>query len=168
MTTATNSLPPERSIHMRIAHSADSKAIARIINAAFVVERMAFDGDRINALGVSDLMKKGPFLLAEDAIELAGCVYVEVRGARSYLGLLSVGPARQGTGLGRLLVAEAEEYSRQAGCHAMELRIISPRAEPLLPFYQHLGYSQTGTAAFSSDVTPKVPCYYITMAKPLR
>jgi predicted N-acetyltransferase YhbS len=111
MTTATNSLPPERSIHMRIAHSADAKAIARIINAAFVVERMAFDGDRINALGVSDLMKKGPFLLAEDAIELAGCVYVEVRGARSYLGLLSVGPARQGTGLGRLLVAEAEEYS---------------------------------------------------------
>src|SRR5580700_6188704 len=101
MTRATNSFPPERSLHLRIAHSADAEAIARLINAAFVVERIAFEGDRIGTAGVCDLMKKGPFLLAEDAIELAGCVYVEVRGARSYLGLLSIDPARQGTGLGR-------------------------------------------------------------------
>ena len=114
---------------MRIAQSADVEAIAQLINAAFIVERIAFDGDRIDAQGVSELLKKGPFLLAEDATGLVGCVYVEVRGERSYLGLLSVGPARQGTGLGRLLVAAAEEYSRKAGCHAMELRIISPRAE---------------------------------------
>jgi hypothetical protein len=37
----------------------------------------------------------------------------------------------------------------------------------LLPFYRHLGYKQTGTAPFPSDVKTKVPCHYILMAKPL-
>jgi GNAT superfamily N-acetyltransferase len=100
-------------------------------------------------------------------VGLAGCVYVEVVGERSYLGLLSVAPARQGAGLGRQLVAAAEEFSCSAACQTMDLRIISPRAETLLPFYRHLGYTQKGTAPFSSDVKPKVPCHYIVMAKPL-
>jgi GNAT superfamily N-acetyltransferase len=168
MCAVTNSFSPEPNIHIRIAQDANAEAIAELINAAFVVERVAFDGDRIDPPGVGELMKKGKFLLAEHAAALLGCVYVEVHDQRSYLGLLSVALARQGTGLSRKLVAAAEEYSRNAGCHTIDLRIISPRAESLLPFYQHLGYSQTGTAPFAADVTPKVPCHYILMAKPLR
>src|ERR1700691_6287287 len=141
MPAATNSPSHERNVHLRIAQNADAKAIALLINDAFVVERVAFDGDRTDTQ--------------------------EVRGDRAYLGLLSVAPARQGTGLGRQLVAAAEEHARNAGCHTMDLRIISPRAERLLPFYQHLGYSETGTAAFPAAVTTKVPCHYILMAKPL-
>ena len=167
MSAAINSSSPERNFRTRIAQDADVDAVAQLINAAFIVERIAFDGDRIDARGVRELVKKGAFLLAEDMVGLAGCVYVEARGERSYLGLLSVDPARQNTGLGRWLVAAAEEYSRGAGCRTMDLRIISPRAESLLPFYLHLGYTQTGTASFSSDVTPKVPCHYITMSKAL-
>jgi GNAT superfamily N-acetyltransferase len=167
MPAATNSFSPERNLRMRIAQIADVNAIAQLINAAFIVERIAFDGDRIDARGVGELLNKGSFLLGEDAAGLAGCVHVEVRGTRSYLGLLSVDPARQGGGLGRWLVSAAEDYSRKAGCNAMDLRIISPRAESLQPFYQHLGYTETGTAPFSSDVKPKVPCHYIVMSKPL-
>jgi predicted N-acetyltransferase YhbS len=168
MPAATNSLPPEPHTRIRIAQDADAEAVAELINAAFVVERVAFDGDRIDPPGVAELMKKGKFLLAEHAAALLGCVYVDLRDQRSYLGLLSVALARQGTGLGRQLVAAAEEYSRNAGCHTIDLRIISPRAESLLPFYRHLGYSQAGTAPFPADTTPKVPCHYILMAKPLR
>ena len=167
MPAATNSFSPGKNIRVRIADGGDTKAVARVINAAFVVERVAFDGDRIDTLGVSELMKKGTFLLAEDDAGLVGCVYVEVRGERSHLGLLSVVSGRQGTGLGRQLVAAAEEYSRNAKCVAMDLRIISPRAESLLPFYQHLGYAQTGTAPFPAEVRVKVPCHYILMTKPL-
>jgi GNAT superfamily N-acetyltransferase len=171
---------PEGDVQVRIAEQGDVDAIVRLINAAFVVERVAFDGERIDAVGVRELLTKGAFLVAEDgtgpfvradrvdpSADLVGCVYVEVIGERSYLGLLSVDPERQGTGLGRRLVAAAEEYSRKAGCYAMDLRVISPRADELAPFYEHLGYAQTGTAPFSSDVKPKVPCHYITMAKPL-
>src|ERR1700691_1689569 len=167
MPAATNSPSHERNVHLRIAQNADAKAIALLINAAFVVERVAFDGDRTDTQGVREFMEKGTFLLAENTTGLSGCVYVEVRGDRAYLGLLSVAPARQGTGLGRQLVAAAEQHARNAACHTMDLRIISPRAERLLPFYQHLGYSETGTAAFPAAVTTKVPCHYILMAKPL-
>jgi len=180
MGAATSSFLPEDNIRMRIAQEGDVDAIARLINAAFIVERIAFDGDRIDAQSVRELLKKGAFLVAEDAtgppvraelevprVDLAGCVYVEVVGERSYLGLLSVDPRRQGTGLGRPLVAAAEEYSRNARCSAMDLRVISPRAEALVPFYEHLGYTRTGAAPFPPDVKTKVPCHYILMAKPL-
>jgi GNAT superfamily N-acetyltransferase len=166
MAAATNSSSPE-GVRTRVAQESDVDAIVRLVNAAFIVERIAFDGDRIDAERVREIMKKAAFLLAEDATGLVGCVSVEVLGGRSYLGLLSVDPGRQGTGLGRRLVAAAEGYSRTSGCRAMDLRVISPRAEGLVPFYERLGYTQTGTAPFSSDVQPKVPCHYITMAKPL-
>jgi GNAT superfamily N-acetyltransferase len=169
MPAASNSFSPEQQpIRMRIAQTSDTEALALLINAAFVVERVAFDGNRIDVRGVTEYMKKGLFLLAQDRIDLAGCVYVEVRGERSYLGLLSVASARQGTGLGRHLVRAAEEYARDAGCQTMDLRIISPRAESLQPFYQRLGYVWTGTAPLPPDATPKVPCHFILMAKPLR
>jgi len=168
MPAATNSLSPQQPVPIRIAQSADAPAVAQLINAAFLVERIAFDRDRIDTQGVREFMQKGPFLIADDTTGLSGCVYVEIHGERGYLGLLSVAPARQGTGLGRRLVAAAEECARNAACHTMDLRIISPRAESLLPFYQHLGYAQNGTAAFPAEVTTKVPCHYILMAKTLR
>ncbi len=168
MPAATNSLSPQQPVQLRIAQSADAPAVAQLINTAFLVERVAFDRDRIDAQGVREFMQNGPFLIAEDATGLSGCVHVEIHGERSYLGLLSVAPARQGTGLGRRLVAAAEECARNAACRTMDLRIISPRAGSLLPFYQHLGYAQNGTAAFPAEVTTKVPCHYILMAKTLR
>ena len=166
MAAAINWSSPE-GVRTRAAQESDVDAIVRLVNAAFIVERIAFDGDRIDAQRVRETMKKAAFLLAEDATGLVGCVSVEVLGGRSYLGLLSVDPGRQGTGVGRLLVAAAEGYSRTSGCRAMDLRVISPRAEGLVPFYERLGYTQTGTAPFSCDVQPKLPCHYITMAKPL-
>jgi GNAT superfamily N-acetyltransferase len=167
MVAASNAPSPERNTHIRAAVADDAEAVARLINAAFVVERVAFDGDRTNPENVRALMNTGTFLLAEDSAGLAGCVYVEVRGERSYLGLLSVDPQRQGTGLGRRLVGAMEEHSRSVGCDAVDLRVISPRAE-LVPFYRHLGYVETGTEGFSSDVKAKVPAHYIVMSKKLR
>ena len=138
----------------------------RLINAAFIVERVVIDGDRTNPENVRALMNTGAFLLAEDAVGLVGCVYVERRGERSYVGLLSVDPQRQSMGFGRQLVAAAEDYSREIGCRAIDLRIVSARAE-LLPFYRRLGYIENGTAPFPADVQTKVPSHFILMTKPL-
>jgi predicted N-acetyltransferase YhbS len=167
MVAAANPPSRARGARIRAAVPGDAESVARVINAAFVVERIAFDGDRTNAKNVRALMNTGTFLLAEDSAGLVGCVYVELRRDRSYLGLLSVSPALQGKGLGRQLVAAAEEHSRRAGCRAMDLRIVSPRAEALLPFYRRLGYAQSGTAPFTSDVPAKIPCHYFMMAKAL-
>ena len=151
---------------MRMATAEDVEALARLINAAFVVEQPFIEGERIDPAGVREYMHKGKFLVAEGSAGLAGCVYVELRGERGYLGLLGVAPARQGTGLGRKLMEAAENYFRVAGCRAIDLRIISPRT-PLPAFYEHMGYTQTGTAPLPQEAPVKVPCHFILMSKTL-
>jgi len=150
-----------------MASHADVEPLVVLINTAFRVELPYIEGDRIDAEGVRSYMATGKFLLAEDSTGLAGCVYVELRGDRGYLGLLGVDPLRQGIGLGRKLMEAAENYFREAGCYAIDLRVISAR-EPLPAFYRHLGYLETGTAAFAPDVPVKVPCHYILMSKSVR
>ena len=151
-------------LRFRTADLDDVEPLVRLINSAFRVEQPFIEGDRIDPRGVRAYMKKGKFLLAEDAAGLAGCVYVELCGDRGYLGLLGVDPQRQGTGLGRKLMDAAENFFRQAGCVAVDLRIVSART-PLPAFYHHLGYLETGTAPFPHDVQTKVPCRYILMSK---
>ncbi len=160
----SNSRPGLTGISIRRAQGADAGALVRLINAAFRVEQPFIEGDRINPDGARAYLEKGKFLLAEDAAGLAGCVYVEIRGDRGYLGLLGVDPQRQGTGLGRKLMAAAENFFREAGCVAVDIRVISART-PLPAFYRHLGYLETGTAPFAPDVPAKVPCHYILMSK---
>lgn len=167
MSQAGNSPGLENAPRLRMAVAADVELLARLINAAFVVEQPFIEGERIDPAGVREYMKKGKFLVAEEASGLAGCVYLELRGERGYLGLLGVAPVRQGTGLGRKLMEAAENYFCEAGCRAIDLRIVSPRT-PLPVFYEHLGYKQTGTAPFAPDVPVKVPCHYVLMSKTLR
>jgi GNAT superfamily N-acetyltransferase len=166
MNDAAKAISQEDTLRFRVASLADVQALARVINGAFRVEQPFIEGDRINPDGVRAYMEKGKFLLAEDAAGLAGCVYVELRGDRGYLGLLGVDPSRQGTGLGRKLMAAAQDFFRQAGCVAVDLRVVSARTS-LPSFYRHLGYLETGTAPFAPDVPAKVPCHYILMSKPL-
>jgi len=150
---------------VRSATAADVDRIAALVNAAFAVERFFIDGDRTNASEVRTLLERGTFLVAENG-GLVACIYVEVRGARGYFGLLSVDPDRQGSGLGRHLVAEAEAFCRQAGCAHMDIHTVDLRLE-LPPFYRRLGYLETGTAPFPEDAHPKQPCHFITMSKAL-
>jgi len=167
MAAGANSPSPAGNVRLREAVSRDVEALRRLINAAFVVEQVVFAGDRIDDLGVREYMSRGTFLVAEDSGGLAGCVYIETRDDRSYLGLLSVRPARQRTGLGRQLVAAAENLARESGSRVMDLRVINARGEQLLPFYQRLGYQFVRTEPFPPDLAPKVPAHYILMSKPL-
>ncbi len=149
----------------RPATSDDVPAITELINRAFRVERLFVDGDRITAAEVAQWMTRGQFLLLEDS-GLAACVYVEVRGERGYFGLLSVDPARQKSGLGRQLVAAAEDHCRAAGCRHLDLQTVNVREE-LPPFYRRLGYHEYATAPFPPNVPTKIPVHFVKMTKPL-
>jgi GNAT superfamily N-acetyltransferase len=153
-------------IRIRLAQITDLESLAALINSAFHVELPFIEGARTSPEGIRTYMEKGKFLLAEDSAGLVGCVYVELRRNRGYLGLLGVDPSRQGTGLGRKLMDAAENYFRENGCVAVDLRVISPRA-PLPSFYRHLGYTETGTTPFAPEVPVKVPGHYILMSKSL-
>jgi len=150
----------------RLATEADAEAISALVNAAFKVERFFIDRDRIDLGKVREMLRTGKYLLAEVDEALIACVYVEVRGQRAYFGLLGVDPSRQGQGLGRKMVQEAESHARAAGCEFMDLRIVNLRTE-LPSFYRRLGYLETGTEPFAADAEPSRPCHFIKMSKPL-
>jgi predicted N-acetyltransferase YhbS len=161
MTGAVHSSPEVR---VRLAEAADSEALVGLINAAFAVEKIVIEGQRIDSLKLRALFETGKFLLLEDAAQLVGCVYVEIRDRRGYLGLLGVHPDRQKSGLGRRLVDAAEDFLRKANCQAVDLRIVSARTE-LPPFYSRLGYRATGTMAIPDTIPLKVPSHFILMTK---
>jgi GNAT superfamily N-acetyltransferase len=160
------SSPAPHPFRTRIADAADVEPLVRLINAAFPVERFFIDGDRINSEGIRRLMGTGQFLVAEDDAGMSGCVYVEPRGDRAYLGLLSGDPSRQRSGLGSRLMASAEEHACASGIRTMDLRIVNVRRE-LPEFYRQLGYIVTCTSPFSPDVVTKQSCHFINMSKAL-
>lgn len=157
---------------IRIATDADREAIRRLVNQAFEIERFLKKGggDRLQNDGEYEaLWERGTFLVKQEDGALTGCVYIEPRGDRAYLGLLSIDPARQGAGLGKQLNAAAEEFAREQGCRWMDLRVVSPRAEVLLPIYRRLGYAESGTQEYPPVLVEKmtIPGHFILMAKPL-
>ena len=154
-------------VPIRIAAPADAANITSVINAAFrIAEGFFVDGLRITQAEVEQLLAKGAFLLAEADEKLNGCVYVELRGERSYLGLLSVDPSSQKSGLGSVLMHEAENHCRERGSRFMDILIVNLREE-LPAFYRRRGYVENGTTPFPEDVPTKIPCHFINMTKPL-
>lgn len=152
---------------IRVATTADAEKITAVINAAFrIAEEFFVDGNRITLEEVEESFARGAFLVACDGDDLRGCVYVEPRGERAYLGLLSVDPARQQSGLGSRLMAAGEAYCRERGARFMDIYIVNLRKE-LPEFYRRRGYLEDGTTPFPPDVPTKQPCHFINMSKPL-
>jgi ribosomal protein S18 acetylase RimI-like enzyme len=162
----TGAVPSSPELHLQLAEAADTEALVRLINEAFAVEKIVIEGQRIDSEKARALFETGNFLLLYEAEQLVGCVYVEVKGKRGYLGLLGVRPDRQKSGFGRRLTTAAEDYFRKAGCEAVDLRIVSVRAE-LPPFYERLGYAATAIAPVPVTVPLKIPSHFIVMSKSL-
>ncbi len=151
----------------RFATEADTPALVALVNAAYQVEKFFKVGERTDEAEVRAHLASGRFLLLEDAGELIGSIYVELRGERGYIGMLAVSPARQRGGVGTRLMAAAEEFCREMGCREMELTVVDKRTE-LPPLYERFGYRVTGSAPFPSEQMPvKMPCSFVVMSKPL-
>jgi mannitol-1-/sugar-/sorbitol-6-phosphatase len=161
-------LSKNRSLTLRRASVADCRAMVPLINSAFAIERF-LEGERTNESQLKQMMQKGEFLLGnDDSGRLAASVYVEVRGARGYFGMLSVDPAQQRSGLGRKMVEAAEAYCRAKGCRAMDLTVLSLRPE-LPPLYRKLGYRESGVEEFRPGRAFRGVdgCHCIVMSKEL-
>ncbi|MFY8196077.1 GNAT family N-acetyltransferase [Novosphingobium sp. B1] len=84
-------------------------------------------------------------LLAEIEGSLAGTVTITNLGnGRAYLGMLCVDPDMQAEGLGRALIADAEDMAaEQFGAQSMEMTVIDARPE-LIAWYERRGYANSG------------------------
>lgn len=155
-------------MRIEVATAKDLPAILRVVNSAFVVETF-IEGTRTDANQLGALMQKGEFLLARDAETIVASIYTELRGDRGYFGMLAVDPSQQGQGLGRMMVAAAEEKFRASGRRYVDISVLSPRLE-LFPFYRKLGYSETGISKdypSPDKLKPSVVCKEIWMSKEL-
>jgi N-acetylglutamate synthase-like GNAT family acetyltransferase len=153
---------------IRFAEESDFDTILGIVNRAFQVESFFISGERLDRERLRTYFDKGRFLVADESGTLAGCVYVELHSDFAYLGLLSVEPSHQKSGLGRRLTAAAEEFAREMGLRRMELTVVNLRLE-LPPFYAKLGYAFAGAEPIHKHMEPRVtqPCHFIRMAKTL-
>lgn len=164
--SSQNPVPPQ--LKIRPATSADQDSLIPLINSAFAIETF-LEGDRTNPDRMAETMAAGTFLVAEDAHErMAACVYTEVKGQRGYVGLLAVDPTRQGQGIGRLMMAAAEDLLRRQGCVAVDIIVLSLRTD-LPPLYQRLGFVETSREPFTPQrkVKEGFECHAIKMSKRL-
>jgi GNAT superfamily N-acetyltransferase len=150
----------------RNAEESDAEALVVLINRAFEVEKPFFSTNRIDLAVTLQHFKKGTFILAEDDGVIAGCNYVELRDESGYFGLLSIDPDRQGRGLGRILVEQAEEFCRRAGRSKMRIRVLNHRTE-LPPFYEKLGYHIAGIEEVEQEPAALMPYHFVVMEKKL-
>jgi ribosomal protein S18 acetylase RimI-like enzyme len=157
---------------VRRAQPADIPALTELVNRAYAVEAWFLEGDRTSADEIAGLVRSGGFLVLESAGGIAAAVLFHAPGERpgvppahAYFGMLSVLPELQNLGLGRRLVQVAEALAEAAGATAVSLRVINLREE-LRRWYRGLGYCEVGTAPYTHR-TPKRPCHFIEMAKPL-
>jgi GNAT superfamily N-acetyltransferase len=153
---------------LRPAGEPDFAALIPLVNAAYEVEGFFLNGNRLDTERARAFLEKGSILLAEENGVLIGCVYVEPRGERCYFGLLSVSPSQQKRGLGRRLIAAAEEFARKSGARFMDLTVVSLRTE-LPPFYEKAGYAVTGTEPAPVELLKRSrqACHLICMSKVL-
>ncbi len=100
--------------------------------------------------------------------ELTGCVYLEKKDNKMYVGMLTVSPLQQAKGIGKKLLVAAEEYASTQQCSAMQMTVISVREE-LIKWYERHDYCNTGeTQPFPTDEKfgiQKQPLLFIVMEK---
>jgi ribosomal protein S18 acetylase RimI-like enzyme len=155
-------------LHFRPANTADRSRLIPLINAAFAIETF-LEVTRTDEERLAAMMENGTVLVAEDLSgRLLGSIYTELRGPRGYLGMLAVDPVHQGSGVGRRLLAEAEQRFRAHGCEAVDITVLSLRPE-LPPIYRRFGFVEAGIEEFpgSHDLKPGLQCHCIVMSKKL-
>ena len=75
--------------------------------------------------------------------KLEGCVLLNKKNNRIYLGMFSVAPTSQGKGIGKKLLTAADDYAREHDCTSIYMTVISVREE-LIAWYERNGYKKTG------------------------
>ena len=74
---------------------------------------------------------------------IEGCVFLQKKNNRLYLGMLSVSPFAQGKGIGKQLLNAANQYAKEQNCFSIYMTVITIRTG-LIEWYERHGYKKTG------------------------
>lgn len=169
----------------------DVEAVARLVNSAYrgpgsrvgwTTEADYLDGQRTSPDDLrADLAGPPPATLlvfreAGPGRPICGCVLV-ARAARpdggvtGYIGMVTVRPDLQASGLGRRLLAAAEAHALGFGADRARMTVVSIR-DTLIAWYRRRGYTATGEREpFPNDARFGVPrrsdLEFVVLEKPL-
>lgn len=163
------------------ATAADIPALVYLVNQAYrgepsrqgwTTEADFLKGDlRTDENDLSKLLARPHAVVlkaSDEADAISGCVFLEKRDGRLYLGMLSVAPEKQAHGIGKLLLAAAAKHARSQGCSSIYMRVLSKRHE-LISWYERHGYHLTGeTMPYDAPPqfgTPTEPLEFVIMEK---
>jgi len=142
----------------RDATPADVAAVVALVESAYrgdasragwTTEADMLDGQRVDVVGVGDVVTRpgNRLLLAEAGPREGGllaCCHLERQGDTCHFGMFSVRPTRQGAGVGKQMMVEAERVARETWRSIrVEMSVISIRDE-LIAWYERRGYRRTG------------------------
>lgn len=159
----------------------DIPALNNLVNGAYrgdssrrgwTTEADLLDGIRTDEAALQTMLQNPlvTILKYEVGGQLLGCVYLETKDDALYLGMLTVSPEAQGSGIGKRLLAAAEKKARNQRCRAITMTVITARHE-LIAWYQRHGYAATGeTQPFPDDPRfgiPKQPLRFMVLEKAL-
>ena len=164
---------------IRKAELQDVTALNQLVNSAYrgdssrmgwTTEADLLDGIRTSETSLKNMIENpaAEILVAEKDNEVVGCVYLEKKNRVLYLGMLTVKPILQATGIGAILMQAAEENARQRDCNRIQMTVITER-ESLIQYYQRKGFRDTGERApFPDDPAfgiPRRPLQFMVMEK---
>ncbi len=132
----------------------DISSLNKLINSAYrgesskqgwTTEANLLEGSRTTEKELLEIIqdKKNTILKFSESNEIIGCVLLVVKEDELYLGMLTVSPELQNSGIGKKLMHQAEIYASTLGLSKIVMTVISAREE-LISWYKRNGYIDTG------------------------
>ncbi|KQX15612.1 GNAT family N-acetyltransferase [Flavobacterium sp. Root420] len=132
----------------------DIPALNILINSAYrgetskkgwTTEANLLEGKRTNEEELMEtiLNPKNTILKYTENDKIIGSVLLVEKEHQLYLGMLTVSPELQNSGIGKKLLAEAENHAKSLGLSSIIMTVISVREE-LIAWYKRHGYVDTG------------------------
>ena len=141
---------------IRDAETPDIPALHLLIESAYrgeasragwTTEADLLGGQRTDPAELADILADPDqaMLAAWDGDDLIACIRIQRQpDGAGYFGMLSVSPTRQASGLGRRMVAAAEDtMAERFGARLIRISVF-PQRDTLIAWYERLGYADTG------------------------
>lgn len=135
-----------------LAQKKDTEQINTLLNVAYrgkqgwTTEYGILAGDRSCIDDIESLIndKKARFLIYKKAGQLVACVCLEKQASDVSIGSFAVNPSYQSKGLGKMVLAAAEEYAVEKLGAAHFIMVVLSCRTVLIAYYERRGYQRTG------------------------
>ncbi|MFD6948556.1 MULTISPECIES: GNAT family N-acetyltransferase [unclassified Nocardiopsis] len=153
--TSESASGPQPELTYRHAVADDVPVLVELVNSCYrgdsskqgwTTEADLLDGQRVDADGMAGLLERTNtiVLVAEAEGRIVACCELQRGVSGAYFGMFSVLPSIQGGGLGKRVLAEAENTAaREWNCRLMRMKVLKQRPE-LIAWYERRGYTNTG------------------------